>query len=581
MNWRLVLHLLGTLSLLAAGCMLPSLGIALFGEATPAIAKHCTVAFVAGIVGATALGLVLRAATRRAADAPIRAAEGFALAAFGWILMAAIGALPLYLCKGAPATLPAEAPVRDAPAADAAGGPARLLGAGASLRATADDAAAHGPGRRGSVEGGQAAADLTVPGPKFTYCDAYFEAMSGFTTTGATVFGTPVAEGGHGRIECLPRSFLFWRSLTHWLGGMGIVVLCLAVLPALRAGGYQMFRAEVPGPTAERLRPRVSQTAAILWGVYLLLSGAETLLLWLGDMPIFDALCHTFGTMATGGFSTKDASIGHYAQAGHPSALYFEIVIDVFMFLAGCNFLLHFKALHGEPRAHGRDSEFRFYALLLGAGILIATVGVRLAGAEPSIGAALRSAVFQVISITTTTGFCTADFDLWPGALRGLMVALMFAGGCAGSTGGGLKQLRILVAWRTVRRELLRLLRPELANRVWIGRTPIEERLLSSIIALVLLWLLVFVVASILVLSCLQGVEAPGGSGRDDAIVTGVTAVAATLNNIGPGLGGVGATRNYGWMPLSAKMLLSLCMLMGRLEIYSVVVLLLPQVWRR
>jgi trk system potassium uptake protein TrkH len=367
---------------------------------------------------------------------------------------------------------------------------------------------------------------------------------------------------------------------------MGIVVLCLAILPALRAGGYQMFLAEVPGPTAERLRPRIKETAAILWGVYVLLSLLETALLWGGGMPLFDAICHTFGTMATGGFSTKDASIGHYALAGHPSALYFEIVIDVFMFLAGCNFLLHDQALHGAFGAYRRDGEFRFYVCVLGGAILLITAGLRLAssGALAALGpgAAVRDAVFQVVSITTTTGYATADFNAWPGAGRVLMVGLMFFGGCAGSTGGGLKQMRILILAKYAYRELLRLLRPRLTNPIRLGDAIVEERTVRAILALVICYVLVFALASFLLLIALGASDPPGGPEHPDGqLVTAVTAVAATLNNIGPGLGAVGATANYGWMPWHAKLLLSICMLLGRLEVFAVAVVLLPLAWRR
>jgi trk system potassium uptake protein TrkH len=524
MNWRLVLNLLGTLSILLAAAMLPSLGMASLGEEAETPGSPTSFAFLVGVLLCVGLGLALRATTTQGAEGHLGPAEGFAVAALGWCLMAVLGAVPMALC------------------------------------ATGD---------AGGVS------------DRFGPAEAFFESMSGFTTTGSSVFGTPLHEGGIGRIEDLPPSFLFWRSLTHWLGGMGIVVLCLAILPALRAGGYQMFRAEVPGPTAERLRPRVRETAAILWGVYLLLTGAEALLLWAGEMPIFDALCHTFGTMATGGFSTKDASIGHYAQVGHPNALYFEAVICIFMFLAGTNFLLHYRALYGEPALYARDSEFRFYVCVLAAGTVVITAGILLSASAGSAGEALRHSVFQILSITTTTGFVTADFNAWPGGLRALLVVLMFFGGCAGSTGGGLKQVRILVALRFVYRELLRLLRPQLANRLRVGNVSLDERLLASILGLVLLYAFILVLATVLVLVCLGDAEPGTGLSEDGRLVTGTSAVVATLNNIGPGLSAVGATANYGWMPAAAKVLLSFCMLMGRLEVYAVLVVLLPMAWRR
>ena len=545
MNWRLVLYILGALCVVAAAAMLVPLGIALLGEEAQTLGTKTAWAFGIGVGFSLGVGLLLRLLTHRSAHDRFTASEGFAVAVFGWLLLAGLGAVPLYLCRST-----------------------GTLQAGQSHRVV---------GRS--------------PGPAFSYLDAYFETMSGFTTTGASVFGTSRRitdaagnEVGRGMIEALPPSFLFWRSLTHWLGGMGIVVLCLAILPALRAGGYPMFQAEVPGPTAERLRPRIRETAAILWGVYVLLSGGETLLLWLGDMPLFDALCHAFGTMATGGFSPKDASIGHYAATGHPSALYFEVVIDVFMFLAGCNFLLHFQALHGQFTGYRRSGEFRFYAMLLGGAIVVLTGVTHLSGLAgyESLGSAFRQSVFQGISITTTTGYCTADFNQWPTVARGLMVLLMFCGGCAGSTGGGLKQMRVLVAIKGVLRELRRLLRPGLVNRIRMGTESLNDRLVANILGLVLLWGLVFVVATLGVALFLGDAHFPGHApNADSQLVTAGTAVAATLNNIGPGLSGVGATCNYGWMPGSVKLILIFCMLMGRLEVYSVVVVFLPLAWRR
>ena len=525
MNKLLVAYVLGTLCILSAAAMAPSLLIALFGEATPETGTRMTLVFLAVMAASATFGFTVRLLTRSHRNDRVTPSEGFAVATFGWGLTALFGALPYWLARsGAPG------------AADGLG---------------------------------------TSPGTNLGFVEALFESMSGFTTTGATVFGTPLSEGGFGLIESLPRSLLFWRSMTHWLGGMGIVVLVLAVLPALRAGGYQLFQAEVPGPTAERLRPRIRATAAILWGVYLFLSAAEALLLWLGGMDVFDSVCHTFGTMATGGFSTKDASIGHYAMTGHPSALYFETVICVFMFLAGCNFLLHYRALHGRPLSYWRNAEFRQYVGVLAVAVAALTVLTRF-GVFSSIGEALRSSVFHALAITTTTGYATADLNVWPAAAGMLLLILMFFGGCAGSTGGGLKQLRLMVVAKYFYRELMKLLRPHLVNRIWVGDVTLEERTCANIVGLVLLWLSVFVFATVAVLVVLSF------QGRSDGqILTSLSAVAATLNNIGPGLGDVGSAANYGWVPGPAKVILLLCMLMGRLEVYSVIVVLLPVAWRK
>ncbi len=534
MNWRLVGYILGSLCLISAGAMMPSFGIALFGEETVDIQLRMVTVFGVVIILSLLAGGVLRRLTRAHRNDRITPSDGFAVAAFGWMLMALIGALPYFLSRsGTPLIL-------DAPG--------------------------------------------TTPGTNLGLIGALFESMSGFTTTGSTVFGTALRDGGFGLIESMPGSLLYWRSMTHWHGGMGIVVLVLSILPALRAGGYQLLQAEVPGPTAERLRPRIRETAAILWGVYLLLTVAETALLWIGGMPLLDALCHTFGTMATGGFSPKDASIGHYAQIGHPSALYFEIVIITFMFLAGCNFLLHYLALHGRPWAYWRNAEFRQYIGILAAAIVLLTVFTRV-GVYSTVGEALRKSVFHTISITTTTGYVTYDFSIWPGACLFLLMVLMFCGGCAGSTGGGLKQIRVMVVFKYIYRELMKLLRPNLIKRIRIGETSMEERTCTSIIGLVLLWLLVFIIATfgLLVVDGQAG-EADMGDGvegEDGRLVTAASAVAATLNNIGPGLGRVGARSNYGWMSAPAKFILLLCMLMGRLEIYAVIVVLLPLAWRK
>jgi trk system potassium uptake protein TrkH len=530
LNWRLIGYVLGSLCLISAAAMVPSLCIALIGEETFDIQLRMAVVFGVVIALSVFAGVALRRTLREHRHDRITPSDGFAVAAFGWVLMAVIGALPYLLSRsGVPFT-------PDAPG--------------------------------------------TTPGTNLGFVDALFESMSGFTTTGSTVFGTALQSGGLGLIESMPASLLFWRSMTHWLGGMGIVVLVLSILPALRAGGYQLFQAEVPGPTAERLMPRIRRTAAILWGVYLLLTVAETALLYGGGMPILDALCHTFGTMATGGFSPKDASVGHYAQVGHPHALYFETVICVFMFLAGCNFLLHYMALRGRLLSYWRNAEFRQYVRLLAAAVVVLTL-LTWIGKYSTIGEAFRKSVFHTLSITTTTGFVTDNFSAWPGACLILLLALMFCGGCAGSTGGGLKQIRVMVVFKYVYRELLKLLRPNLVKRIRIGETTMEERTCSSIIGLVLLWMLVFVIATFGLLLVGGEADADDDADQDERIVTSLSAVAATLNNIGPGLGKVGAPSNYGWMSAPAKIILLLCMLMGRLEVYAVIVVLLPLAWRK
>lgn len=383
---------------------------------------------------------------------------------------------------------------------------------------------------------------------------AVFETMSGLTTTGASVLSD---------LENAPRGLLLWRATTHFFGGMGVLVLCVAILPFLQVGGMQIYRAEIPGPEKERLTPRIASTARALWGVYVLLCLVEIGLLYIGGMSLFDAVCHTFATMATGGFSTRSSSIGAY------NSVYIEVVIIVFMFLAGTNFALHYQVLRGRPLAYVRDPEFRGYLSIWLISCLLLTVLVLYSGTYQSLGEALRRAFFQGTSIMTTTGFTTADFDCWPNPARLLLVGLMFIGGCAGSTGGGMKVFRVLVAGRKVLRDLLRFLRPRVISRIWLGERVLHEETVSHVASFVLLFVGMFAVATLLM------------SFFTPDLVTAFSSVAATLGNIGPGLGAVGAGENYAAIPVPGKAILTFCMLLGRLELYTVLVLLVPGFWRR
>jgi trk system potassium uptake protein TrkH len=385
------------------------------------------------------------------------------------------------------------------------------------------------------------------------FVEAYFEATSGFTTTGATVLAP---------IEGAPRGILFWRSLTHWLGGMGIIVLSIAILPFLGVGGMQLFKAEVPGPVADKLKPRIAETAKILWKVYILISGAEILLLMAGGMDLFEALCHTFGTMATGGFSTRNVSIGSYNKA------YFDGVIVVFMILAGTNFSLHYRALTGDFRTFYRNSEVRFYWITLAGAMVFVTLILRVQIYD-TVATAFRYASFQVTSIMTTTGYTTADFEKWPSFVQYSLVVLMFIGGSAGSTGGGMKCMRILLLLKQGRRELSRLIHPHGVIPVRLGGQVVSEGVIQSVWGFFFLFILVFVFASVAM--SLLGLD----------IVTAFVSVAATINNIGPGLGAVGPMDNYTSIPLIGKWILIFCMLIGRLELYTIIVLLVPEFWRR
>ena len=386
---------------------------------------------------------------------------------------------------------------------------------------------------------------------------AFFEAMSGFSTTGATVFSD---------IEALPHGILFWRSLTHWLGGMGIIVLAIAVLPYLGVGGMQLFKAEVPGPTPERLRPRITQTAKLLWLVYAGMTVVQTVLYLLGGLGPFDAVTHTFGTLATGGFSTRNASL-----AAFPSP-FVQYVTIVFMYLAGVNFALHFRALSGRLD-YFRDREWRFFTgVVLAAAAVLCAVNLAAGGYEPGAAGferAVRDALFQSAAITTTTGYVSADFELWAPLSQMLLFALMFVGGMAGSTGGSVKAVRVLLLFKHTGMELRKHLHPRAVLLARVGRQEVKEGVMANVIGFVILYVLLFG-AGALALSLL---------GMD--MLTALGASAAAVGNIGPGLGEVGATDNYGWMSGSALAILSFLMLAGRLEIYTVLLLLLPETWKR
>jgi trk system potassium uptake protein TrkH len=388
-----------------------------------------------------------------------------------------------------------------------------------------------------------------------TYTDAFFEAMSGFTTTGATILTD---------IEGQQVGLLFWRSLTHWLGGMGIIVLSLAVLPFIGVGGMQLFRAEVPGPTPEKLTPRIQQTAMLLWIVYVILSAAETAALMIFGMDLFDALTHTFGTMATGGFSPRNLSVGAFNSPA------IEWVITFFMFLAGTNFVLHYMALRGKLSSFFKDEEFRFYL----AGTIIFSVVITILlmsrGGYQSAGTAIRHSLFQTISIITTTGYGTADFDIWPHAARFILLSLMFLGGCSGSTGGSIKQVRIQIMGKRITHEIKRLLHPQQVQKIRFNHQVLKSDVTTSVTAFSILYMAIFVVGTMIIMIV---------TGLD--LESGVSSVAATLGNIGPGLGSVGPTQNYFDINAPGKWILSFFMMLGRLELFSVIMLFVRGTWKQ
>ena len=391
---------------------------------------------------------------------------------------------------------------------------------------------------------------------EFSFC--YFESMAGFSTTGATVLT---------EIEHLSHAMLFWRSFSHWLGGMGIVVLAVAILPMLGIGGMQLFRAEAPGPQTDRLTPRIAQTAKLLWGVYLLLSFLEVVLLRLGGMPLFDALCHTFGTMATGGFSTKNASIAHY------NSVYIDAVICIFMFLAGTNFALHYRALRGDLKSYFQDTEFKFYCTVIAVSITLIswnTIRFQVDGQPPydSMWTSLRYAAFQVLSIITTTGYGTADFEHWPALSQFILVTLMFYGGCAGSTAGGMKQVRFLLLIRQSGAEIKRLIFPHAVLPIRVNDRVVPPEVMTNVLGFFFFFIGIFAIVT-----CIMATL-----GLD--LVSAAGATIATMGNIGPGLGSVGPTDNYAHIHTAGKFVLSFCMLLGRLELYTVLILFSPNFWK-
>ncbi|HUE73026.1 MAG TPA: TrkH family potassium uptake protein [Pirellulaceae bacterium] len=387
----------------------------------------------------------------------------------------------------------------------------------------------------------------TLPNP----ADAFFESMSGFTTTGASVFTN---------IEAVPASILFWRALTQWLGGMGIIVLSLAILPLLGVGGMQLFEAEAPGPTADRLTPRIADTARLLWGVYAFITAAGIVLLWVGEMDFFDSVCHTFTAISTGGFSTRNASLGAYGT-------YSQIVLIVVMVLGGANFSLHYYALRGRVLGYWRSDECRFYLFLL-VGITLAVFLVNWMNYEnPLIN--LRDSAFTVTSVLTTTGFATADYERWPFASQGLLVALMFIGGCTGSTAGGLKAVRITLLVKHAFLQLTRLIHPRQVLVLKLDHRPVPGDIMQDVLGFTVLFLGVLLIAGLLV----------AASGSD--LLTASTAALACLTTVGPGLGGVGPMDNYASLPAFAKLVLSLTMLLGRLEVSTVLVLLFASFWKK
>ena len=482
MRWRLILYVVGLLTLFFGLTMAAPLAVSLFFKDGSGIPMLISLAVT--ILFGTSMTLGFRGAQ----IADIRQREGMAIVFFGWMAMGLFGALPFFFA-----------------------------------------------------------------GEGVSFTDAFFESVSGFTTTGASIFTN---------IERHAEGILFWRSFIQWLGGMGIIVLSLAVLPFLKVGGMQLYKAEVPTPVPDKLKPRIQETAVTLWKVYILFTFLQVLLLLAGGMNLYDAVCHTFTTMPTGGFSTKNASIAHYDSA------YFDTVFILFMLMAGINFSLHYQMLKGKPLAIWRDAEGRFFLFL--SLVLVLLVSWNIYGeVYHTLGDAIRYGAFQVVSILTTTGFATADYETWPAMSQLILFLCMFIGASAGSTGGGVKCLRIMLLFKYCTRELFLLVHPRSITHIKISGKPVPEEIIRSVIGFLALYIGLFAICTVIL----------SGLGVD--FMTSLTAVASCIGNIGPGFGMVGPAENYAAIPTLGKWLLIWCMLLGRLEIYTVIILFAPEFWRK
>ncbi len=386
-----------------------------------------------------------------------------------------------------------------------------------------------------------------------SYTDAFFETISGFTTTGASILNN---------IEELPHGLLFWRSITQWMGGMGIIVLSLAILPILGIGGMQLFVAEVPGPTKDKIHPRIRETAKRLWGIYFLFTVAETGLLMLGEMNLFDAVCHSFTTMATGGFSTKQDSIAAY------DSTYIHYVIIFFMFMAGVNFSLHYHLLHRNFNTVIKNDEFRSYSIFIIITALLFGLVLFIAEYAP-FGISIRDSLFQVVSIVTTTGYVTADYEAWGPFFQLIFFILLFAGGCAGSTGGGIKFVRHFLLVKNSFLELRRLVHPRAVIPVRFNKNAVPQEIISNILAFFLFYIAIFTFGSIIM--SLFGLDFKSAMGS----------VATSLGNVGPAIGSVGPVSNFAHLPDGGKWFLSFLMLLGRLELFTVLIIFSPSFWKK
>ncbi len=392
-----------------------------------------------------------------------------------------------------------------------------------------------------------------------SYTDAFFETISGFTTTGASILNN---------IEEMPHGILFWRSIIQWIGGMGIVVFTVALMPLFGIAGVQLFTAEVPGLTLEKIHPRIRGTAIRLWTIYFIFTLLETILLWFGGMTFFDAICHSFTTMATGGYSTKQASIAYYDTP------FIQYVLIIFMFIAGVNFTLSYFGFKLKFKKIIKNEEFCYYAGFTIIATMFITSGLVLFH-DTGFEKAFRDALFQVVSIITTTGFVSADYLQWLSPLVVIIFILMFLGGSSGSTGGGIKVIRIVTLLKNSVLEFKRIIHPKAIVLVKMNKKSVPDVLTHNILAFVMLYFLIFL-AGVLIMSF---IGAAGHQPMD--LNSAMGSVAATLGNIGPGIGSVGPAENFAHLSAFGKWFLSFLMLVGRLELFTVLILLSPAFWRK
>lgn len=383
--------------------------------------------------------------------------------------------------------------------------------------------------------------------------DSFFETSSGFTTTGSSILQD---------IEALSNSMLFWRSFTHWIGGMGILLLVIAILPAVGGGNLQIMKAESPGPSPGKLVPKVRQTAKLLYGIYFAITIVEIVLLKIAGMPLLDSFIHSFGSVGTGGFSNKGMSVGAYNNIS------IEIIITVFTFICGANFALYYQLFKGNIKDFFKDEELRLYTLIVVISTLFITFNIN-GSIFKSFGESLRHSSFQVVTIITTTGYSSTDFNTWPTFSKMILFILMFIGGCAGSTAGSIKNIRILLLFKAVKRDFMKIIHPRAVYQVRVGGKTVNEQILTEVLGFFFLFLMIFC-GAVLIISF---------EGKD--FITTISSVATTLGNVGPGFGLVGPMGNFSEFSVLSKLTLSLCMIAGRLEIYPILLLAFPKFWTK